>query len=104
MLYIGNLVEFVRLIIDNNDSGTFWPQNREYSNTSGLVKIIAEAHGKKICLFRGFTWALKIMSHFTPIVNKAFGNLVYDMEISQYSHEYRTVSLEESINISEGKL
>lgn len=30
MLYIGNLVEFVRLMIENEEQGIFWPQNAEY--------------------------------------------------------------------------
>ena len=28
MLYIGNLVEFVRLMVENGEHGTFWPQNK----------------------------------------------------------------------------
>ena len=46
MLYIENLAEFVRLMIENNETGVFHPQNNEYSNTSELIKLIAEAHGK----------------------------------------------------------
>ena len=97
MLYIGNLVEFVRLMIENEEQGIFWPQNAEYSNTSDLVKMIAKETGKKIHLVRGFGWLLKIMSHFTGLVNKAFGNLSYDQNISDYIVEYRNYSLEESI-------
>ena len=29
MLYVGNLVEFVRLMIENVESGVFYPQNKE---------------------------------------------------------------------------
>lgn len=47
MIYIENLCEFVRLMIKNKESGTFFPQNSEYSNTAELVKTIAAAHGKK---------------------------------------------------------
>lgn len=97
MLYIGNFCEFVRLMIDNNEHGIFWPQNSEYVNTSKLVKMIAEAHGKKIRLVKGFTWLLKIMSHFTGLVNKAFGNLCYSQNISEYVESYRIVSLKESL-------
>uniref|UniRef100_UPI0025F131DF NAD-dependent epimerase/dehydratase family protein n=1 Tax=Ruminococcus sp. TaxID=41978 RepID=UPI0025F131DF len=53
MLYIENLMEFVRLMIENEERGTFWPQNAEYSNTSELVKMIGNAHGKRILLLRG---------------------------------------------------
>lgn len=101
MLYIENLCEFVRLMIANEESGTFWPQNAEYSNTSELVRTIAEAHGKKMRLIKGFTWALKLMSHFTGLVNKAFGSLSYEMGMSIYPIEYRKKSLKDSIGETE---
>lgn len=97
MLYIGNLVEFVRLMVENEESGLFWPQNGEYSNTSRLVKMIAEAHGKRIILVKGTAWALKLLSHCTGLVNKAFGSLCYDMELSRYKTEYLRFSLKESV-------
>ena len=102
MLYVGNLVEFVRLMIEIEEQGIFWPQNAEYSNTSELVKMIGAANGRKIHLIKGFGWLLKIMSVFTGLVNKAFGNLSYDAEMSNYKTEYRKFSLEESIKESEG--
>ena len=101
MLYVENLCEFVRLMVENEECGTFFPQNSEYSNTSEMVKMIAEAHGKKIHLIRGFTWALKLLSHFTGVVNKAFGNLSYEMEMSNYKSDYRIASLAESIECTE---
>lgn len=88
MLYIENLCEFVRLMIDNEEQGIFWPQNSEYSNTSEMVKMISEAHGKRIRLIRGCTLLLKLMSHMTGLVNKAFGSLTYDKSISVYKSEY----------------
>lgn len=103
MLYIENLCEFVRLMIENEEQGTFWPQNTEYSNTSELVKLIAEVHGKKVRLVKGFEWALKIMSCVTGLVNKAFGSLSYDMGISGYKSDYRTSTLIDSIKKTETK-
>ena len=97
MLYIGNLVEFIRLMIENNEEGIFWPQNEEYSNTSELVKMIAAAKGKKVRLLNGFGWFLKLMSVFTGLVNKAFGNLTYAHEISEYKDNYIKYSLKESV-------
>lgn len=102
MLYIENLMEFVKLMIDNGERGTFFPQNAEYSNTSELVAMIAAAHGRKIVLLHGFSWAVKFMGHFTPLVDKAFGNLSYDMSMSVYKKgNYRLYSLEESIKRTE---
>lgn len=101
MLYIGNLTEFVKLMIDNNESGIFYPQNAEYVATSEMVQAIAQAHGKKIRLVKGTTVPLKAMSHVTGLVNKAFGNLSYDMSMSEYKENYRKFSFEESIRQTE---
>ena len=97
MLYIGNLAEFVRLMIENNESGIFWPSNKELSNTSDLVKMIAACRGKKTILVSGFGWALKLLSHLTGYVNKAFGSFSYEESLSEYDYNYQIYSLEQSI-------
>jgi len=101
MLYIENLTEFVRLMIQNEEQGIFWPQNAEYSNTTELVKLIARVHKKKILIIPGFTWALKILSHVTALANKAFGSFSYDMKLSWYKSDYCVATLDESIRITE---
>lgn len=101
MLYIENLCEFVRLMIENDEEGTFWPQNKEYSNTSELVQMIAAAHGKKVYLIKGCVWILKLFSHCTGLVNKAFGSLCYEMEMSDYCINYRNKVWKESIQETE---
>ena len=101
MLYVSNLAEFTRLMIVNEEEGIFWPQNAEYSNTSELVKMIATVHGKKVALVPGFQWSLKFISRITRLVNKAFGNLVYEHSISKYKDEYRLYSLSDSIRETE---
>ena len=101
MLYIENLCEFIRLMVANEENGTFWPQNAEYSNTSELVRMIAAAHGKKVRLIKGFGWVLKIMSHVTGLVNKAFGSLGYELNLSEYRENYRIETLEDSVHKTE---
>ena len=101
MLYIDNLMEFVRLMVENEEQGIFWPKNAEYSNTTELVKLIAEAHGKKIIIVPGFTWVLKLLSHCTGLVNKAFGSLSYEQEMSNYRTKYCITTLGDSIRITE---
>lgn len=103
MLYIGNLTEFIRLMIDNREKGIFHPQNSTYSNTSEMVAMIAAARGRNIKLLKGFTGILRALSHITPLVNKAFGSLTYDMTLSEYRQEYRKYSLEESIIRTEAR-
>ena len=97
MLYIDNLSEFVRLVIEDEAEGIFCPQNNEYTNTSDMVNCIAHANGKGILMIRGFAWALKLLRPFTGIVDKAFGSLCYDFELSWYHRDYCVRSLTESI-------
>ena len=95
MIYIGNLCEFVKDAIDQEKSGLFFPQNGEYTNTSEMVRAIAEAHGKKIRLTKAFNWAVKICG--LNVVKKVFGDLVYEPvdTVSKYG-------LSESIRLTEG--
>lgn len=97
MLYVGNLAEFVRILVDDGASGTFWPCNAELSNTSELVRLIARARGKKLPLVPGFSPLLKLLSRFSPYVDKAFGNLAYAPGLGDYPRNYRLFSLEQSI-------
>lgn len=97
MLYVGNLAEFVRLLVDDGASGTFWPCNAELSNTSELVRLIARARGKDLPLLPGFSPLLKLLARFSPYVDKAFGNLAYAPGLGDYPRDYRLFSLERSI-------
>lgn len=101
MLYIENLCEFVRLMIDNEEYGVFWPQNKEYSNTTEVVQMIAQIHGKRIVKTVCFNWILYILRVCTGLVDKAFGSFVYDQKMSVYKEEYRLFDLEESIRRTE---
>ena len=103
MLYVENLCEFVKLMIDNNERGVFFPQNDEYTNTSEMVKTIAAVHGRKVRLVKGFGWALKFLGLFTKLVNKAFGSLTYDKEMSKYKVRYNKCQLLQSIEETEGE-
>jgi len=102
MLHIDNLTEFLRLMIDNEESGLFYPQNKEYVKTSEMVRTIAEVHGKKLRLVRFFNPIIKPFINRVSIVNKVFGNLVYEQTISTYKKDsYHTRELRESIKLTE---
>lgn len=107
MLYIGNLCKFVELMIQNEEQGIFYPQNRDYVCTSDMVKAIAAEHGRKIHLTGLFHPILllfgRIGGKFGELTDKAFGNLVYDQALSRYREEYRIYDLEESIRLTEGE-
>lgn len=78
MIYIDNLCEFVKCVIDDESNGLFLPQNDEYVCTSDMVKEIAESHGKKIYMTKLFNPLLRILK--VSIVNKVFGDLIYEKE------------------------
>ena len=80
MIYIDNLTEFVKNLIDQRKDGLFFPQNAEYVNTSEMVRLIAEIHGKKMIMTKLFNPILRMMNIST--INKLFGNLVYDKNIA----------------------
>jgi len=97
MIFIDNLCEFLRLLIENRDSGIFWPQNAEPVSTSRLVARLAQAQGRNIRLTRVFNPALRVLRRFTPLIDKAFGSLRIDMSLSKYHQDYRVAGLEQSI-------
>lgn len=101
MLHIDNLCEFIKLIIDNNESGLFFPQNCDYVKTSEMVKLISEFHGKKIILTKLFNPFLFLLSSKLSVINKIFGSLVYDKNMSNYKVNYRIRDLSTSINLTE---
>lgn len=99
MIYIDNLSEFVKKLIDNRSGGTYFPQNTEYVNTSQMVRMIAEVHGKKIKMTKLFNPLLRVFRRGT--VNKVFGDLVYERSMSKYKDNYRIFGFEESIKNTE---
>ncbi|MBU5343518.1 NAD-dependent epimerase/dehydratase family protein [Caldifermentibacillus hisashii] len=101
MIHIDNLCEFIRLIIDNRESGTFYPQNREYVKTSEMVKIIAEVYGKKIRLTKLFNPLIILTVKKIDVINKMFGNLVYKKDMSNYKINYQIRELSETIKLTE---
>lgn len=101
MIHIDNLCEFIRLMVDNVEDGVFHPQNDEYVKTSDLVKEIARVHGKKMFLTRLFNPFLRFFSNRIDLVNKVFGSLSYDLQMSEYKEDYRVRSFEESVRLTE---
>ena len=101
MLYVKNFAEFVRLIAEDCAHGVFWPQNGEYSCTSGMVRMIAESHGRKVMMIPGCEIPLRGLARVSGMVNKAFGSLAYDMSLSSYRGDYRLYDLRGSIADSE---
>lgn len=86
MIYIDNLAEFLRLLINSGQGGTYLPQNGEYVTTAEMVRAIGEAKGKKIYLANALNPLVKLASTMPGkiggMTNKAFGSLTIAKECS----------------------
>lgn len=100
MLFIDNLSEFIRFLIDFEKSGLFFPQNKEYVSVVELVTVMTRINGKKINLVTCFNPLLILLSKRIKTINKVFGNFIYDLSMSEYEKDYRIVTFEESIRLS----
>lgn len=103
MLHIDNLCEFIRLMVTNEEQGVFFPQNTEYVKTSEMARLIAEAYGKNLRLIKTFNPLLRLGGRWFGMINKVFGNLVYEKSISEYKVNYRIRDLKQSIKITENQ-
>lgn len=109
MIYIDNLCEFVRLLIHDCVSGLYFPQNNEYVKTSEMVRLIAEAHGKKLKCIKMFNLGIQLGLGLSRTVRKVFGSFMYDKRlpggtdsvINGKKVDYQTCSFENSIRMTE---
>ncbi len=102
MLFVDNLCEFVRLLVDSGEGGTFYPQNKEYVTTTEMVKEIAACHNKKMHVTKAFNFLIYPAGRFLGIINKVFGNLAYEKGMSDYqNYAYCVVDFKESIRRTE---
>ena len=106
MLYIENLAQFVKRMIDNEETGVFFPQNEQYINTSDLVQMIAVVKGHRLVMVPATGWIIRLMKKIPgkigTLTGKAFGDSVYDMQMSEYREEYRVCDWKESVRRTEG--
>ena len=106
MLHIDNLCQFVKLMIDNEETGVFFPQNGEYTNTSDMVQMIAEVKGHRIIMIPFVDLFVKVLEKVPgkigELTTKAFGDSSYEMSMSEYKENYRVNSLRKSIVLTEG--
>jgi UDP-glucose 4-epimerase len=103
MIFIDNLSEFVRLAIDSELSGLFFPQNKEYVNTTELVRLIAQVHDKDLKATGVFNPFVYLGIKMSQTFGKVFGSFVYDKKMSGGPSEidYETCSFKDSIERTE---
>lgn len=94
MIYIDNMNEFVRRLIDRGEGGLYLPQNSEYICTSDMVRYIAKYKGRRLWFTGIFNFMIPIMRFRT--FRKVFGDLYYDF----HDDDISIIDFEESIRLS----
>ena len=70
-----------------------------------MAKAIAAVYGKRLRLTKLFNPAIRFGGRFVGIINKVFGNMAYEKEMSAYwEYQYCVADFMESIKRTEGKL
>lgn len=97
-IYVDNLSNFLKQVIEKDLQGVLFPQNDEYMGTSETVALIAKSRSKKVQLSSLLGLAIKPLM-FSSTVQKAFGSLTYDFSLpgGPSNLDYNKVSFDESI-------
>lgn len=96
-IYIDNLSECVRLIVENHLSGVFCPQDDEIPNANRLLEVICKGIGKTYRSSRLLGICLQLL-RFIPLVKKAYGGIEYSRTLSDIPGlDYVVVSFEEGM-------
>lgn len=96
-IYIDNLSECVRVIVENKLRGGFCPQDDETPNANRLLEVICIGIGKKYRTSKLLGICLRMVS-FIPLVKKAYGGIEYARELSTIpGHNYNVVSFAEGM-------
>ena len=104
VLYVENLAEFVRKLVENGMGGLHFPQTTEYATTAQLVQIISNVKGKKTFLCKALNpfvhLAALVPGRLGKMVNKAFGSLTIDIKMENIEN-YQIYNVQESIERTE---
>ena len=82
MIYIDNLSEFIKKLIENGVTGIFMPQNAEYITTSILVKEIAKNNGQNMYMIPVPVLLKNFLIQHSHLFKKIFGDLMYSKNLS----------------------
>lgn len=102
MLFVDNLSEFIAQAIQYQLEGVFFPQDKEYVNTADMVVTLANASGRKVRKCKVLNLSVKLgkcmPGRVGRMVRKAFGTLVYDIELSKVNlFNYQKYEMKEAI-------
>ena len=106
MLYIENLCELIREIVEQGEGGVFFPQNAQYASTAEVVEAVSHAVGKRVVLLPFLNPLVKLCCRMPGkigcLANKAFGSFTYEKSLSEYNgNRYQRYDLKQSIRRTE---
>lgn len=78
MISITNLCSFVRLAVDEQLGGVFFPQNSVPVNTTEMARIMARSLGRRVWFSRLAGVGVQLLSAVYPTARKAFSSLTYE--------------------------
>ncbi|MCL2410683.1 MAG: NAD-dependent epimerase/dehydratase family protein [Treponema sp.] len=95
MIYIDNLCEFLCGMVDDEATGVFLPQNKEYLNAAEFVKFIADYDRRYIVTTRLFNPLIRLLMKRIAVFQKLFGGLYYTKQGNE--DDYNIVEFDKSI-------
>lgn len=101
MLFIGTLCAFLVGLIKSGEGGLYFPQEPAYVNTSEMVRLIAQCHGRRLRLVPGLDRLIHRIAPRVQLVGKLFGSLTYDQDMSRAFLSPNALSLEQTIRLTE---
>lgn len=96
MISVRNLCAFVRLVMDRREDGLFFPQDKEYVNTTDMARVMAEKLCRKVWFSRLAGFGVKLLAPVFGPARKAFSTLIYQ-DCEQFDFSYCEEGLRESV-------
>ena len=97
MIYIDNLTELVKIIIDESAAGIFTPQDESAVSAIELMAGISNGIYKKPRMSKSLGYIVTLLS-FTSIVKKVYGGIQYDDTSSNcFNKKYIVCDFDKSI-------
>lgn len=99
IIYIDNLNSFVKMCIDKQLSGIFFPKNSDDVDIYEIVCGVADSLGKKIYMSWTLGGIIYIFRNLFSTTRKAFTDLVYS-DTEEFDYSYCVVETQKSIKES----
>ena len=95
MVYIDDLAELIRRLIDTGEGGVFHPQTC-VASTTDIARAVAGAYGRRMLFTRAFNPLLKAAGA-SGVARRAFGGFYYREDMAAHGYAPGALSLEECV-------